>query len=82
MGALLLDGAHPGRVLARTREPLFVPKTEYEKNGFFSDTVFPCAAWVEHGGNGDVVPVYYGAADKSVCRAVIPLDSIREGLKA
>lgn len=61
-GALLLDAKEPSRVLARTVEPIFSPRAEFEMSGFVSGVVFPTgliddgARWL----------LYYGAADDSV----------------
>jgi predicted GH43/DUF377 family glycosyl hydrolase len=65
MGAVLLDGEKPWRVLARCKAPLLAPEAPYESKGFFSDTVFTCGA-IE--GDG-LLSIYYGAADRSLCCA-------------
>ena len=42
-GALLLDRDDPSRVLARSSEPIMLPTTDYETNGFVPNVVFPTA---------------------------------------
>lgn len=76
LGALLLDGDDPSRVLGRSREPILAPETEYERSGFFAHVVFTCGL-VEEGG---MLRVYYGAADGVTAMADLPLDEILAGL--
>lgn len=66
-GALLLDARDPHRLLARSADPILVPETDFEKEGFVRDVVFPTAAVKR----GDSLLVYYGAAD--TCTAVVEL---------
>ncbi|WP_436714646.1 glycosidase [Roseiconus lacunae] len=63
VGALLLDRNNPAHVLARSAHPIMRPVTEFEKNGFVPGVVFPTAAIAQ----GDLLSVYYGAADTSTC---------------
>jgi predicted GH43/DUF377 family glycosyl hydrolase len=66
MGALLLDGDDPSKVLARSPQPILAPEEEYERNGLFNDTVFSCG----HLDLGDGrIRLYYGAADSVVAAA-------------
>ena len=57
-GALLLDSEDPGRIVCAAGQ-LFVPETDYERNGFVPNVVFPTGI-VDR---GETVLVYYGAAD-------------------
>jgi predicted GH43/DUF377 family glycosyl hydrolase len=77
LGALLLDRADPSCVLARSREPILAPEAPYEREGFFADVVFTCGVITE----GDLVRVYYGAADGVTCVADLSLHVILEGLE-
>ena len=77
LGALLLDGADPGRVLGRSRAPILSPETPYERNGFFGNVVFTCGVRAE----GELVRVYYGASDGVTCVADLSLPAILEGLE-
>lgn len=77
LGALLLDAGDPSRVLGRSREPILTPETPYERAGFFGNVVFTCGLVTE----GDLVRVYYGAADGVTCVADLSLASILAGLE-
>lgn len=72
VGAVLLDKNDPTIVLARTAAPFFEPETEYESQGVVSNVVFPCGV-VERKG---ILYTYYGAADKHVAVATIPLKTV------
>lgn len=61
-GALLLDHADPGRVVARTAAPLFGPETPEERAGIVDNVVFPTAVDPRAGG----LDVYYGMADARI----------------
>lgn len=61
-GAMLLDAADPGRVLARTPEPLLVPETEEELRGTLGNVVFPTAIEQIDGRSF----VFYGMADSRI----------------
>jgi beta-1,2-mannobiose phosphorylase / 1,2-beta-oligomannan phosphorylase len=76
LGALLLDARDPSRVIARSREPILKPEAAYERQGFFGGVVFTCGALVD----GDVVRVYYGAADGVTAVADLSLQHILAGL--
>ncbi|MBM7094832.1 glycoside hydrolase family 130 protein [Bacillus sp. H-16] len=76
MGAVLLDLNNPAKVLARSEKPILEPEAEYEVNGFFGNVVFSCGALVE----GDVVKMYYGAADDSMACAELSLKEILNSL--
>ncbi|WP_433383784.1 glycoside hydrolase family 130 protein [Actinoplanes sp. CA-142083] len=74
-GAMLLDPADPGRVLARTAEPLFVPETQDEQSGTVPNVVFPTAIEQVDG----VHYVFYGMADSKI--GVARLDRLTEGVR-
>lgn len=76
LGALLLDAADPSRVLGRSREPILAPEAPYERSGFFDGVVFSCGLLAE----GDLVRVYYGAADGVTAVADLSLAEILAGL--
>lgn len=77
LGAMLLDAEHPDRVLARTAEPIMQPVKSYETDGFLSNVVFACGCIL----SGDLLRLYYGAADKYVCLADIAVSQILRQLK-
>jgi predicted GH43/DUF377 family glycosyl hydrolase len=66
MGAAVLDGERPSRVLYRTPSPILEPQTDYERNGLVSDVVFPSATDLRADG---ALNVYYGAADHVIAAA-------------
>jgi beta-1,2-mannobiose phosphorylase / 1,2-beta-oligomannan phosphorylase len=76
LGALLLDGGDPGRVLGRSREPILFPEASYELKGFFANVTFTCGLHAE----GDLVRIYYGASDGVTCVADLSLAQILAGL--
>ncbi|MEO8910607.1 MAG: glycoside hydrolase family 130 protein [Gemmatimonadaceae bacterium] len=76
LGALLLDLYDPSKVIARSREPVLRPEAPYEREGFFGSVVFTCGAIVD----GDLVRIYYGAADDVTAVADLSLQEILAGL--
>jgi len=76
LGALLLDRHDPSRVRARSREPILKPEAPYEREGFFGSVVFTCGALAD----GDLVRIYYGAADGVTAVADLSLAEILAGL--
>jgi beta-1,2-mannobiose phosphorylase / 1,2-beta-oligomannan phosphorylase len=77
LGALLLDAGDPSRVLGRSREPILAPEAPYERQGFFGNVIFTCGLRSE----GDLVRIYYGAADGVTCVADLSLAHILAGLE-
>ncbi len=75
-GAMLLDLENPREVIARTAEPILEPKCNYECSGLYSDCVFPTGAVVV----GDILYIYYGAADKCICLATCKLSRLIDHL--
>ncbi len=67
MGAALLDLEQPWKVLARGKDYLLSPQTNYECVGDVPNVAFPCAALV--GDDGDKLSIYYGGADTVVALA-------------
>jgi predicted GH43/DUF377 family glycosyl hydrolase len=76
LGALLLDARDPARVIARSREPILSPEAPYEREGFFGGVVFTCGLLAD----GDLVRIYYGAADGVTAVADLSLGEIMAGL--
>jgi predicted GH43/DUF377 family glycosyl hydrolase len=76
LGALILDGDDPSRVLGRSREPILAPEAPYERTGFFGEVVFTCGLLLDDGR----LRVYYGAADEVCAVADLSLDSVLAGL--
>lgn len=61
-GAFLLDASNPRQILRRSVEPIMTPETDFERQGFVGDVVFPTATI----DRGDTLQVFYGAADANV----------------
>ncbi|MBI2773617.1 MAG: glycoside hydrolase family 130 protein [Chloroflexi bacterium] len=78
MGALLLDGDDPTRVLARSRRPILAPEEAYERHGLFNDTIFSCGHLDLGGGR---IRLYYGAADSVVAAADLDVRAIVASLE-
>jgi predicted GH43/DUF377 family glycosyl hydrolase len=72
LGAFLMDLEDPSIVIARTMDPIMVPTESYELNGFFGYVVFTNGHVVD----GDLLTVYYGAADEFVCGAYFSIKEI------
>jgi predicted GH43/DUF377 family glycosyl hydrolase len=72
LGLALLDLNNPARVLRRSDEWIFGPKTAYEREGDVDDVVFPCGWTVRDG----TVYMYYGAADSCIALATAKLKDI------
>lgn len=62
VGAVLTDLYDLTKIISRTDEPIFEPKTEYEKVGQIPNVVFPCGAVVID----EKIFMYYGGADQVV----------------
>lgn len=76
VGALLLDLKDPAVVLARSTDPVFEPREEYEKSGVVNNVVFPCGMTVNKG----KLFVYYGGGDKVTGVATMKLSIILKAL--
>ncbi|UOQ45002.1 glycoside hydrolase family 130 protein [Halobacillus salinarum] len=72
LGAVLLDLQNPAQILAKTKEPILTPESDYETSGFFGNVVFTCGAVVEE----QEITVYYGASDTSMAAATMNLEDI------
>ena len=77
MGAALLAGDDPARVLAVSPEPVLFAEAEYETKGFYPNVVFSCGALVKN----DEVQMYYGAADRVMGLARAKLADIMSALR-
>lgn len=76
LGLALLDLHDPVRVAARSDEWVFEPQEEYELRGDVDKVVFPCG-WTA---GGELVNLYYGAADKSIALATARIPEMLEWL--
>jgi predicted GH43/DUF377 family glycosyl hydrolase len=71
IGAVLLDKQDPGKVLARTKDPLLSAADE-DREGYVPNVVYTCGA-VKH---GELLFVPYGVADSSVAFAFVPINEL------
>lgn len=72
-GIMLLDLEKPEKVVGMSRLPLIAPETEYERNGFRNDVIFPGGMILEDTGE---IKIYYGAADTVECLATASVDDL------
>lgn len=72
LGLALLDLKKPSKVLRRSDEWVFGPKTSYEREGDVDDVVFPCGWTVRE----ETVYMYYGAADSCIALATAKLKDL------
>jgi len=75
--ATLLKLDDPLQVMGRTYVPILEPETDYEKKGIVNNAVFSCGAVVIE----NKLFFYYGAADKVIAVATIPLSELLNKLK-
>lgn len=73
---LLLDLENPRKVIGRTKGPIMVPEEPYEVSGHVSNIVFPSSAILKH----DILTIYYGAADTTVCSVKVHLGDLLSSL--
>ena len=72
LGAFLTDLENPSKIIARSADPIMVPKEDYELSGFFGCVVFTNGHIID----GDKLTIYYGAADEFVCGAEFSIKEI------
>lgn len=76
-GAALLDIVNPQKVLGKLHEPLFSPTEPWEISGLVSNVVFPTGTAIF----GDMLYIYYGAADRQIAVASVSLPELLKELK-
>ena len=69
---LLLDKDNPRKILRQSEEALLVPETEFEREGFVPNVIFPTGI-VER---GQTALVYYGAADSNTAVVEVSLKEL------
>ncbi len=74
--ATLLDLKDPTKVIGKTRAPLFTPDEYYERIGIVPNVVFPSGMLL----SGDVIQLYYGAADTTCCLASMRLSELIDNI--
>ena len=70
--AALLDLNNPQKVIGRLSSPLFSPEEIWEKKGEVNNVVFPTATSID----GDILSIYYGAADDMVGVRTVSLSGL------
>ncbi|WP_245589945.1 glycoside hydrolase family 130 protein [Caldanaerobius polysaccharolyticus] len=80
VGLALLDLEDPRRVIRRSEEWVFGPRTSYEYIGDVPGVVFPTGAIVDK--NTGEMRIYYGAADSVVALATANIKEVLEYLKS
>jgi predicted GH43/DUF377 family glycosyl hydrolase len=71
-GAALLSLEDPLIEIGRLKTPLIAPEMDWEKEGVTSNVVFPVSTLLQ----GDLLTIYYGAADKYVGAAELSLSEL------
>ncbi len=79
LGAAILDGENPLKVVGRTNVPILTPREEYERIGDVPNLIFLCGAVIEP---DDEVKFYYGASNSCICVGTTKLESIIEACSA
>ncbi|NLL43075.1 MAG: glycosidase [Firmicutes bacterium] len=72
LGAALLDGEDPTKVVRRLPQPILEPELDWERTGHVPNVVFSCGQVIKD----DFLYVYYGGADKVIGVAGIELDKV------
>jgi predicted GH43/DUF377 family glycosyl hydrolase len=75
VGAMILDLECPEKILYRSKYPILEPDAWYENAGK-PGVVYASGAVIKD----DNLIVYYGGADKVICVASVPLESVRKNL--
>jgi predicted GH43/DUF377 family glycosyl hydrolase len=71
LGVLLLDLEMPWVVKGKSKEPILVPETVYERSGDVPNVVFSTGWIVEADGE---VKIYYSGADSNICLATTSVE--------
>lgn len=75
--AALLDLEDPTKEIGRLKYPLFSPEFDWEKHGVVNNVVFPTATILK----GDILYIYYGAADKCIATASVSVAELIKEIK-
>ncbi|MBI2048508.1 MAG: hypothetical protein HYT30_01105 [Parcubacteria group bacterium] len=74
--AVLLDLNDPRKIIGKTKGPFITPLEPYERAGAVNNVVFPTGVRME----GEMLQVFYGAADTTGCIAEVRLKDLVETL--
>lgn len=80
VGLALLDRDEPWCCIRRGKEWVMGPFEPYERLGDVSGVVFPCGHTIAR--DGDMLSVYYGAADTTVCLATTRVSELLRWLES
>lgn len=80
VGLALLDRDEPTLVLHRLPNWILGPGAPYERIGDVPNTVFPCG--LVHDPATDMIRLYYGAADTTICLATARLGDLLDAVRA
>jgi predicted GH43/DUF377 family glycosyl hydrolase len=75
LGAAILDGDDPAKVVGRSNIPVLSPREDYERIGDLMNIIFSTGAIVGSDGN---VQIFYGGADSCVCLGTTTVAEIVE----
>lgn len=71
IGLMMFDRKDPAHLLWYSG-PILEPEMSYEKSGFIPNVVYACGAIIRN----DELWIYYGAADRVIGRAILPLEAV------
>ena len=80
VGLALTALEDPARVLHRAAEWVLSPAEPYEREGDVPNAIFPCG--LVHDERTDVLRLYYGAADTTICLATALLREVLEVVRS
>jgi predicted GH43/DUF377 family glycosyl hydrolase len=78
-GALLTALDDPSKAIGVSKEPFFVPETDFEKGGYVNNVVFP-TGMVRDQNDPDKLNVFYGCADSCVAVTAFSQKAILESI--
>ncbi len=78
-GAVLTDSQNPGKVIARSSEPMLEGEQIFETTGFVKNVIFPMGC-VQNLHDPDLLLLYYGCADSDVSVVQLSLADVLEHL--
>ncbi len=78
LGLALFDLNEPERCLKRGDEWVFSPEESYERHGDVDNVIFPCGHTLA--ADGDILSLYYGAANTSIAMATASVHAMLEWL--
>ncbi len=74
LGLAMFDRNDPSKILWYS-DPILEPELPFEKEGYVPNVVYTCGALLRN----NELWIYYGAADKVIARAILPLTGLISG---